>query len=206
MGIGYGSYVGLAVDVVGNSSKTNVTVSDLLKVLPKISPKSSGLIPSGLGGINFSLPIDIVYDLPGIVIPPTTGLGGVGFPVPGGNALPGPKVKSVDEGLNQGVEYNKPGEVGKGKGEKEKEKEKEATKGVGIKQKIKDIIDKIRDFLGKDAKVRKNKNGDVVLISNDGKRRVRFDVKNPSPHKDPHVHIEINEGDGWRKSGPIYPR
>jgi hypothetical protein len=73
---------------------------------------------------SFGLPgINIGHDLVGIASPPTTGLGGVGFPVPGGNALPGPKVKAIDEGLNQGMEYDKPGEVSKEKGDKEKKKE-----------------------------------------------------------------------------------
>ena len=71
--------------------------------------------------------------------------------------------------------------------------------------KIDNLIKSIQDWLGDGARLVKNKNGDTVIISADGTKRVRFDLYNTSPHNSPHFHIEEFIDDTWQKSGPIYP-
>jgi hypothetical protein len=48
--------------------------------------------------------------------------------------------------------------------------------------------------------------GDTILVSKDGTRRIRFDIKRPHPHQSPHAHVEELKNGRWKKSGPIYPR
>jgi hypothetical protein len=79
---------------------------------------------------------------------------------------------------------------------------KSATK---ITNKIDDLSSDIKGWLGNNAKVITNNNGDKIFISNDGIRRIRFDIKNTLPHNNPHGHIEILENGKWIKSGPLYP-
>ena len=65
----------------------------------------------------------------------------------------------------------------------------------------------ISGWLGKDTRLIKNPSGDTVLLSKDGVRRARFDFNRPTPHENPHGHIEIKRLNGsWDKSGPIYPK
>lgn len=66
------------------------------------------------------------------------------------------------------------------------------------------IENKISEWLGSGSKLIKNKAGDTILLSNDMQRRVRFDFLRPSPHNNPHMHVEeIIKGE-W--IGPrIYP-
>ena len=61
-----------------------------------------------------------------------------------------------------------------------------------------------KQFLGQDAKVITNKSGDKVFLSNDGMRRIHFDINNPNPHFSPHANVEYKIGDKWVKSGPIF--
>ncbi len=63
-----------------------------------------------------------------------------------------------------------------------------------------------KEWLGPDSKVITNPAGDKVFLSKDGTRRVRFDINNPSPHKNPHMHAEELIDGKWVKSGPIYPQ
>ena len=70
---------------------------------------------------------------------------------------------------------------------------------------VKAVGDDVTKFLGKDARVITNSAGDTVFLSKDGLRRVRFDINNPSPHLNPHSHVEINVNGKWVKSGPLYP-
>ena len=51
-----------------------------------------------------------------------------------------------------------------------------------------------------------NEAGDVIFLSNDGLRRVRFDFNRPYPHLNPHCHVEMKIDGKWIKSGPIYPK
>jgi hypothetical protein len=60
-------------------------------------------------------------------------------------------------------------------------------------------------WLGEGAKCIRNEAGDSIFLSKGGLRRVRFDFKNPSPHHNPHSHVEIKVHGDWIKSGPIYP-
>ena len=64
----------------------------------------------------------------------------------------------------------------------------------------------MKDWLGKDARVITNKNGDKVFISGDGTKRIRFDINNTSPHNNPHGHVEQLINGKWVKSGPTYPK
>ena len=47
--------------------------------------------------------------------------------------------------------------------------------------------------------------GEPVAMSVDGTKRVRFDLNNTAPHKNPHGHVEQLVNGKWIKSGPIYP-
>lgn len=81
------------------------------------------------------------------------------------------------------------------------------TKGAGKSpNKVTDLAKDMKDWLGKDAKVITNKNGDKVFISSDGTRRIRFDINNTSPHNNPHGHVEQLVNGKWVKSGPLYPK
>lgn len=71
---------------------------------------------------------------------------------------------------------------------------------------VKAVGDDITKLLGKDARVITNQAADNIFLSNDGLIRVRFDINNPSPHANPHVHVEVNVNGKWEKSGPLYPR
>ena len=51
----------------------------------------------------------------------------------------------------------------------------------------------------------KNKARDVMLVSQDGLRKARFDFYKPAPYSSPHGHIEEFIKGKWNKSGPIYP-
>jgi RHS repeat-associated protein len=73
------------------------------------------------------------------------------------------------------------------------------------KQKIEEAIQGIEDYIG-DGTIRQNENGDLVIVSSDGTRRVRVDQKNPHPHENPHGHVEEKIDGEWVKSGPIYPK
>jgi hypothetical protein len=66
-------------------------------------------------------------------------------------------------------------------------------------------IQAAKDWLGKEVRAITNKNGDSVFMNKAGTRKLRFDIKNPSPHENPHAHIEELINGKWK--GPrIYPR
>jgi len=46
----------------------------------------------------------------------------------------------------------------------------------------------------------------MAIISKGGIKRIGFDINNPSPHNNPHGHIEELINGKWVKSGPIYPK
>jgi hypothetical protein len=73
-------------------------------------------------------------------------------------------------------------------------------------KKIQNLIKDMKDWLGDGAKLIKNKSGDTVIISEKGTKRVRFDINNPSPHNNPHGHVEELVNGKWDKSGPLYPK
>ncbi len=63
----------------------------------------------------------------------------------------------------------------------------------------------VEDYLGEGAKMIENLEKDLIFISKDGRKRVRFDLNNPKPHRNPHGHVEELINGKWQKSGPIYP-
>ena len=63
----------------------------------------------------------------------------------------------------------------------------------------------IEKYLGPSSKAIKNEAGDLILVSEDGAKRVRFDFNRPYPHESPHAHVEELVNGKWQKSGPIYP-
>jgi hypothetical protein len=80
------------------------------------------------------------------------------------------------------------------------------SKGAGmVPNKVTDLAKDMKDWLGKEARVITNKNGDKVFMSGNGTRRIRFDINNTSPHNNPHGHVEELMNGKWVKSGPIYP-
>lgn len=69
---------------------------------------------------------------------------------------------------------------------------------------ISQIEGKVSEWLGSESRLIKNKAGDVVLLSKDMERRVRFDFIRPNPHNNPHMYIEELIKGEWK--GPrIYP-
>ena len=73
--------------------------------------------------------------------------------------------------------------------------------------KVSKVTNDIKKFLGNDVKVIKNKSGDTVFMGKDGAftKKVRFDLNNPHPHKNPHTHVEIfKDNQKFYKSGQIY--
>lgn len=43
-----------------------------------------------------------------------------------------------------------------------------------------------------------NTSDDLIILSKDGNRKIRFDINNPSPHNNPHVHIEKKVNGKWK--------
>jgi RHS repeat-associated protein len=65
-------------------------------------------------------------------------------------------------------------------------------------------LNAIKDFLGPGARTIRNSADDLIAISRDGTRRVRFDINNPHPHQSPHTHVEWFSGGRWRGTR-VYP-
>ena len=72
--------------------------------------------------------------------------------------------------------------------------------------KVDDLAKGIRDWVGKDARVITNQNGDRIFLSSDGLRKARFDINNPSPHRSPHAHFEQFINGQWRPVNPNTPQ
>lgn len=80
--------------------------------------------------------------------------------------------------------------------------------------KIGKIAQQIEEFVGTDARRIPTQDGDLVLISKDGSRQVRFDIKNPGMNgakRDiPHAHLRMKKGTKWADALPgahrVYPR
>jgi len=71
---------------------------------------------------------------------------------------------------------------------------------------IEQASENIQNFLGQGTKVKTNQAGDKVFVSGDGLRKIHFDIKNPYPHENPHVDIEVLQGERWVKINQIYPK
>ena len=67
----------------------------------------------------------------------------------------------------------------------------------------------ITQWLGKGSRAIINDSGDLVLMSKDGLRKMRFDVLNPHGYP-PHMHLEILRNGKWRNAIPgihhLYPK
>ncbi|MBO7489270.1 MAG: hypothetical protein J6T88_03230 [Bacteroidales bacterium] len=63
---------------------------------------------------------------------------------------------------------------------------------------------KIREWIGKDAKLITNSCDDIIILSKDGNKKIRFDINNTSPHHNPHIHIETKVNGKW-KTNRIWP-
>ena len=70
---------------------------------------------------------------------------------------------------------------------------------------IKNIKQDIIEWLGEGYKIIKNKAEDLILISKDGLRKIRFDFNRPNPHKNPHTHIEELVNGKWQNFR-IFPK
>lgn len=81
-----------------------------------------------------------------------------------------------------------------------------AGKGAKAGKTVEGVASDILQWLGEGARFIKNSNGDTVIVSQDGLRRVRFDINNPWPHSSQHAHVEELVDGNWIKSGPIYPK
>lgn len=69
----------------------------------------------------------------------------------------------------------------------------------------------VEDIVGPNAKATLNEAGDLVIESQNGLAKVRFDINRTVPHKSPHAHVEVfeqvkNKKVPVQKSGPIYPK
>jgi hypothetical protein len=71
---------------------------------------------------------------------------------------------------------------------------------------VDDTVRMADDWLGPNVRVITNRSGDKVFLSDDGLRRIRFDIRNPAPHTSPHAHVEELVNGRWVKSGPIFPK
>lgn len=71
---------------------------------------------------------------------------------------------------------------------------------------VDDTVRMADDWLGSNVRTITNRAGDKVFLSDDGLRRIRFDIRNPAPHTSPHAHVEEFVNGRWVKSGPIFPR
>ena len=61
----------------------------------------------------------------------------------------------------------------------------------------------IKEYMGGQPSVIKNKDGDFVMMRGD--KKIRFDINNPHPHKEPHINIERRTEHGkWRPAGEKY--
>ena len=63
---------------------------------------------------------------------------------------------------------------------------------------------KISEWLGPGARSMRNSWDDLIAISRDGTRRVRFDINHPHAHLSPHSHVEVLVNGKW-KSIRVYP-
>ena len=74
---------------------------------------------------------------------------------------------------------------------------------------VDDAVNAARQWLGKDYKKIVNDAGDMIYMSKDGAKKIRFDMRNT--HGDlPHVHLEVLKGNKWvdalKGTHRIYPK
>jgi hypothetical protein len=72
---------------------------------------------------------------------------------------------------------------------------KKVTSGLGnmigkfTDSKIVKALKEIEKYLGKNPKLITNQSGDIVMMSANGKRKVRFDINKPHGYE-PHAHVQ----------------
>ncbi len=71
---------------------------------------------------------------------------------------------------------------------------------------IDDLVSNIAEWLGPGSRAIKNDAGDLIMVSANGTKRLRFDINRPYPHGSPHSHVEELVNGTWKKSGPIFPK
>lgn len=81
----------------------------------------------------------------------------------------------------------------------------------GMGKKVVELSEDLKGWLGKDYRKIVNDSGDLVLLSKDGTRKLRFDIKNPRPHTNPHSHIEVLKDGKWEEvkwegQAQLYPK
>jgi hypothetical protein len=80
-----------------------------------------------------------------------------------------------------------------------------AKTGSGLK--VAAAADDVMEWLGPGAKLKKGgPNENLVIMSADGKKRLQIHSVDPSPHQNPHAHVDEFIGGRWKKSGQIYPK
>lgn len=66
------------------------------------------------------------------------------------------------------------------------------------------VAAKMRNWIGKDAEIITNTSDDLIILSKDGNRKIRFNLNNPSPHNNPYVHVEKKVNGKW-KTERVWP-
>jgi hypothetical protein len=69
----------------------------------------------------------------------------------------------------------------------------------GSSRNVQEAYSSAKAWLGEDCRMITKDAGDIILISKDGLRKLRFDIKNP--HGDvPHIHIEMLKNGKWKNA------
>jgi len=81
----------------------------------------------------------------------------------------------------------------------------------GSSKNVQETYSSAKAWLGEDCRIITKDSGDIILISKDGLRKLRFDIKNPHPHTNPHAHIEILKNGKWEEikwegKSQLYPK
>jgi RHS repeat-associated protein len=69
---------------------------------------------------------------------------------------------------------------------------------------IERVVAMAQEWLGDGAQVITNRAGDKIFLSENGTRRIRFDINRPHPHVNPHAHVEELVNGRW-VGGRRYP-
>jgi RHS repeat-associated protein len=81
-----------------------------------------------------------------------------------------------------------------------------AGKAVGASAtRIGKVWQQVQEWLGKTGRIITKESGNKIFMNADETKKLRFDLKDPHPHQNPHVHVEEKIDGTWKKSGPIYP-
>ena len=67
------------------------------------------------------------------------------------------------------------------------------------------VTEKIAEWMGEVKPPIYNEAGDVVFMSTNGTKRLRFDIKKSYPHEHPLAHVDELINGAWVKYGQVYP-